>query len=415
MANNPDPAPGEVHRPAYASGYPHISHNLPFPQACAKHITHTFHASRVYIIASGSLSENTDHVRKLQDVLGEKVVGTRHGMKSHTLWSEILEVTRDARGAGADLIVTLGAGSLTDGAKIVATAMANDARTFADLDKLHSGDDWSQTRHDLKPPTVPIISVPTSLSGGEYSFLGGGTNDENHRKYGFGHPTVGPALVILDPQLTTSTPEHVWLQSGVRALDHCVEGCCSLKSTEASDANAAKGLKLLVPGLLRTKADPSDLKARFDCQLAVIEAMSIVFQHGVPMGASHGIGHQLGPMGVGHGETSCVLLPAVCKHNKSANGEKQKKLLEILWQDDSVKEVLASKGLEAETSDLGDVLDVIISSLGMPRSLKAVGVEGEDKLDRLAKNSLHDKWCATNPKPLTEKAQVMEILEMVKG
>lgn len=124
MANKPDPAPpsdSEVYRPAYASGYPHISHNLPFPQACAKHIAHTFYTSRVYIIASKSLSQNTDSVQQLQDVLGEKVVGTRHGMKSHTLWSEILEVTRDARGAGADLIVTLGAGSLTDGAKIVAT------------------------------------------------------------------------------------------------------------------------------------------------------------------------------------------------------------------------------------------------------------------------------------------------------
>lgn len=29
---------------------------------------------------------------------------------------------------------------------------------------------------------------------------------------------------------------------------------------------------------------------------------------GVPMGASHGIGHQPGPLGVGHGETSCILL-----------------------------------------------------------------------------------------------------------
>lgn len=293
--------------------------------------------------------------------------------------------------------------------------MANDATTFADLHKLHSGDDWSQQRNDLKAPTVPIISIPTSLSGGEYSFLGGGTNDENHRKYGFGHPTKGPALVILDPQLTTSTPEHVWLQSGVRALDHCVEGFCSLNSTAESDASAAKGLKLLVPGLLRTKADPSDLKARFDCQMAVIEAMSVVFQHGVPMGASHGIGHQLGPMGVGHGETSCILLPAVCKYNMSANGEKQKKVLEILWGDGDVKEMLEGRGLVRESADLGDVLDAIISSLGMPRSLKAVGIVGEEKLDQLAENALHDRWCATNPRPLREKAQVMEILEMVNG
>lgn len=293
--------------------------------------------------------------------------------------------------------------------------MANDATTFADLDKLHSGDDWSQQRNDLTPPSVPIISIPTSLSGGEYSFLGGGTNDENHRKYGFGHPTVGPALVILDPRLTTSTPEHIWLQSGVRALDHCVEGFCSLTSTDASDANAAKGLRLLVPGLLRTKTDPGDLEARLDCQMAVIEAMSVVFQHGVTVGASHGIGHQLGPMGVGHGETSCILLPAVCKYNMSVNGEKQKKVLEILWRDESVKETLEERGLRRVKADLGDVLDAIIGSLGMPRSLKAVGVVGEEKLERLAENSLHDKWCATNPRPLTERAQVMQILEMVKG
>lgn len=46
----------------------------------------------------------------------------------------------------------------------------------------------------------------------------------------------------------------------------------------------------------------------------------------------------------------------------------------------------------------------------MPRSLE-VGV-GRDALDELAANSLHDRWCKTNPVPLTEKKQVLEILEM---
>lgn len=41
-------------------------------------------------------------------------------MQSHTLWSEVLEIAEEARNAKADLILTLGAGSLTDGAKIVA-------------------------------------------------------------------------------------------------------------------------------------------------------------------------------------------------------------------------------------------------------------------------------------------------------
>jgi alcohol dehydrogenase class IV len=41
-------------------------------------------------------------------------------MQSHTLWSEVLEIVEDARNVQADLLLTLGAGSLTDGAKIIA-------------------------------------------------------------------------------------------------------------------------------------------------------------------------------------------------------------------------------------------------------------------------------------------------------
>jgi len=110
----------EVYRPAFDTGYPHISYGLPFHTACAKHVSDTFQASRVYIIASGSLAKNTENVTKLQDALGSKVVGTRIGMKPHTLWSEILEIAKEAKDVDADILVTLGAGSLTDGAKIIA-------------------------------------------------------------------------------------------------------------------------------------------------------------------------------------------------------------------------------------------------------------------------------------------------------
>lgn len=292
--------------------------------------------------------------------------------------------------------------------------MANNATTFEELDGLHSGDDWSQQRTDLKAPTVPIISIPTSLSGGEYSHLGGGTNDRTHHKHGFGHPTKGPALVILDPQLTTTTPDSIWLSTGIRAVDHCVEGMCSLQSTSASDADATKGLKLLVPGLLRCKQDRQDLDARLSCQMGVIEAMKAVFQHHVPMGASHGIGHQLGPLGVGHGETSCILLPAVSKYNSSVNSAQQDKVKAVLWSEPEVENVLQGKGLSRESADLGECLDVVIRALGMPRSLKEVGV-GEEKMEGLAENALRDRWCGTNPRPLREKGEVLEILGMVKG
>ncbi|KAF7192131.1 Dehydrogenase FUM7 [Pseudocercospora fuligena] len=406
---------GEVYRPANSSGYPHISYGLPFHIACKKHVAATFQASRIYLIASASLSKNTSYVKLLQSALGDKLIATRYGIKPHTLWSEILSITSEASSLQTDLIITLGAGSLTDGAKIISLAIANNAETFSDLDSLHSGSDWSKKRPDLQPPKIPIISIPTSLSGGEYSFLGGGTNDNDNVKYGFGHPCIGPALVILDPELTTTTPDSIWLQSGIRAIDHCVEGLCSLQATKESDEVALAGLRLLVPGLSRCKASKEDLEARHDCQMGVIQAMKVVFEFGVPMGASHGIGHQLGPLGVGHGETSCILLPAVCKYNEGVNLERQKKVVEVFWEDEKVAKGLADAGLEREDATLSDVLDVYTRSLGMPRSLRDVGIEGEEKMNLLAENSLKDKWCGTNPRALKRKEDVLEILEMVRG
>ncbi|KAK7734378.1 hypothetical protein SLS57_000072 [Botryosphaeria dothidea] len=405
--------------------YPYISYGLLYPAACAKHIDKTFKAKRVYILASGSLSKNTDAVKALEDALEGNVVGVRRGMTSHTLWSECIDVAQQVKELDADLLLTIGGGSLIDAAKIVSLATANDAFDFPALQRLTNNRDASVQRSDLTPPRIPIISIPTSLSGGEYSDHAGGTNDQTRHKHSFGpNPPLGPRLIILSPQLATTTPPRFWLSTGIRAVDHCVETICSPYSSSTSDAAAAEGLRKLVPGLLRSAkdSDNTDLDARFKCQLGVRDAMQAC-KGGAPLGASHGIGHQLGPLGVGHGETSCILLPAVCafnaRHAADAESEayakdipiKQQRVRDVLWTEPTVAATLTSRGLSRDEADLSACLDAIISELGMPRSLGAMGV-GKDKFDNLALSSLKDRWCTTNAVPLKDEAQVLEILEM---
>lgn len=99
---------------------PDVTYGLPFPEACAKHVRDTFKAWRVYIIASGTLSRETDELDRLVAAIGpERVMGVRKGVTPHTPWSNILAIAADARKVNADCIVTLGAGSITDCAKIV--------------------------------------------------------------------------------------------------------------------------------------------------------------------------------------------------------------------------------------------------------------------------------------------------------
>lgn len=110
----------ETYQKAFAeSDRPYISFGIPFPETCAYHVANTFKANRVYIIASQSLTRDTSCLRRLEEALGATAAGLRVGMRSHTYWSEVLEITKECKACNADLIITLGAGSLTDAAKIV--------------------------------------------------------------------------------------------------------------------------------------------------------------------------------------------------------------------------------------------------------------------------------------------------------
>ena len=151
--------------------------------------------------------------------------------------------------------------------------------------------------------------------------------------------------------------------------------------------------------------------------MAVSLAMDNI-RAGIPMGGSHAIGHQLGPLGVPHGVTSCIMCPAVMKYNiKHANGnsritDQQAKVRKILWSELEVAKRLKAQGLSEGTADLGDMLDIIIRALGLPRSLNELGI-GEGVIPRLATRALADFWSPTNPIPLVRAEQVQEILEAV--
>ncbi|KAJ6556806.1 putative Fe-containing alcohol dehydrogenase [Mycena vulgaris] len=376
-----------------------ISYGLPFSQACAKHAEETFHAQKIYMIASGTLARETSALRDLQAALGAKVVGVKSGLKAHTYFNDAVAIAGECRALDVDLILTLGGGSLSDAAKMVALALSNDVAQSADFLKLPT----TRTRGTLPPaksPTVPVICIATTLSGGEFTLGAGATDERDDKKYQF---FTGQAirLVILDaPFVTATTPPSLFLQSGFRAVDHCMESLCSPYCNEVSDMHARLGLAQLVPGLLRCRAEgdaKADIEARLLCQMASIDSIASFSRVYTPCGGSHAIGHMLGPFGFGHGHTSGILLPAVCKYNARHGGN-----------------LAESKGLKEGVADLGDLLDVLVRELGMPRTLAEVGV-GRDKLDQLAEYTLLDSWADSNPVPLKEKAQVMEILEMIAG
>jgi maleylacetate reductase len=326
-------------------------------------------ANRAFLMVSGTLNRETDEIEKIRRALGARCVATFDAMPSHSPRSAVIAATEQARASDADLIVTVGGGSITDGAKAVQLCLANDIRTVDGIDMIRA---VKGVPPQMNAPRVRQISAPTTIAGGDFSHSAGITNEATKFKEPVRHPLAIPRAVILDPALGSHTPEWLWLSTGIRAVDHCVEGICSGQSHPYADAQTLKGLSLLTQALPRVKADGNDLDARMNCQIGTWLSMGGLTS-GVPMGASHGM-----------------------RWNKSVNAARQ---------------ALISAAMGHPGEDAGDVLDSFIRGLGMPRSLREVKV-GPENFDRIAQQAMGTIWVPRNPRKIESPAQVREILDM---
>lgn len=379
--------------------YPDIDrviYGIPFDTALRDEVTR-LEARAVYVLASGTLARETDTLARLREVLGNRLAGVCTQIGAHTPRDDVVAAANAARAARADLLVTAGGGSVTDAAKMVGLCLGNDVSDPAQLDAFAARieADGSTRRPPTKPPGVRTVAIPSTLSAGEYTWFAGCTDPVRHVKQSYGHPLMVPRSIILDPVLTRHTPEWLFLSTGIRAVDHAVEDVCASNAQPFSDGASLHALRLLGRGLRKVRNDAADVEARLDCQLGAW--MSIMgSQNGVAKGASHGIGHVLGgTAGVPHGYTSCVMLPVVLRFNERINAERQN------W----VAEALGQPGRPA-----ADVVAGLIAELGLPGRLRDVGVR-EDQLDRIAEESMHDRWVHTNPRKIDGPRTVRELLD----
>ncbi|MGA8756200.1 MAG: iron-containing alcohol dehydrogenase [Stellaceae bacterium] len=368
----------------------------PFAEALAQEVDR-LDARAVFVLASGTLARETDLVERLRQMLGNRFAGLCAKIGAHTPRTDVVAAANMAREAGADLIVTIGGGSVTDAAKMVGLCLGNDVTLPEQLDNLRAQTmpDGTIRRPPVKPPAVRMVAIPTTLSAGEFSAGAGCTDTARQIKESFSHPQIIPRTVILDPAASVPTPEWLFLSTGIRAVDHAVEDICSVDGQPISEGAAFHALRLLGSGLPAVKADAGDLEARLDCQIGAWMSM-VGSQTGVSKGASHGIGHVLGgTANVPHGYTSCIMLPHVLRFNVEVNADKQARVSEALGH---------------PNKPAADAVGALISGLGLPTRLRDVGVK-EDQLDLIAENSMHDRWIHTNPRKIDGPAVIRNLLD----
>ncbi len=351
-------------------------------------------ANAVMVVAANTLATETDDLGRIEAALGGRYAGAFHEMPAHTPRPAVVAAADAARAVDADLIVSLGGGSVIDGVKAVQLCLVEGISDPADLGAYARGAAGPATKTPGASATR-AIAVPTTLSGAEFTSAAGVTNPETKFKEGFSAPDFVPRVVVLDPSLAQATPEWLWLSTAIRSVDHAAEGYCAAASYPYLDQFFLGALRLFAAALRRTKADPADLEARSISQQAVWAVSGGMGR--VPNGASHGLGYILGAgWGVPHGHTSCVLLPAVLQWNAAVNGDRQRAIAEALGR----PEMSAAEAVRE-----------LVADLGQPTRLSDVGVTEAD-FERVAALGLKHPVVRANPRPIETQADILEILAL---
>ncbi|KAL3257814.1 hypothetical protein ABHI18_006534 [Aspergillus niger] len=353
-------------------------------------------ASRILLVVSTTLDTKTSMIKDLEARLSHCVLQKKTGVGSHSPYRDIMAIAHTIQTQDIQAVISIGSGSYSDACKIAVMLSATLPAGFGidDMEALVDQVHGLAGPGGIKAPTTKLICVPTSLSAGEWNHYASGTNAQGKKQH-FVHPEGSPSLILMDPRIASTMPSHLWLASGVRAVDHFVETLCNPECHEEATAHIKKGLPILIQGLKdyhtgQEKHNEEELlQGISECQRGSRDALLPFIQWKIPMGPSHAIGHQLvSPL---FGE---------CRW-RAACAAAQKVILDIF------NSVLGFQETEA-----ADAMLRFVQLLGMPSRLSEVNVTSDEQLHKIADMSLTDVLAKRVNMP--DKAGVLQILEMAR-
>ncbi len=360
---------------------------------------------RALLITGRTLATKTPLVEKVREAAQGRIAEVFCDTIQHVHRASVLRAAEAARDLGADGIVSFGGGTPNDTGKAVVLALAENIRTRDAFDAARVR--FTYPSDIVVPPmkgnAVPMVAVSTTLSGGEFTHFSGITDEIRKVKDLYIDPKLTARAVFLDPELTLHTPLWLWLSTGMRAVDHCIEALCSTNAHPFTDALAAHALSALSQRLRDCKNSPRDLQARTQAHIAAW--MSICGIANVNLGLSHGIGHQLGARNnVPHGVTSCVMMVHTMAYNAGHIGARQAQIAELMGRNiKGLSEAAAAAEGRAAVAQL-------VTDLELPARLRDVGVTPGD-FTAIAQDAMEDLVVATNPRPVGSASEIVALLE----
>ena len=344
----------------------------------------------------GSVKQNGiyDEVLGILMKNGKKIVEFPDIMPNPT-YKKVLEGAELAKKNHVQMILGIGGGSVMDCAKAVSLAAGFDGDAWENF--------WAR-RGIIDFEMIPVGVIPTTAgTGSECNGAAVITNEEEKVKTGYDYPKCNPRFALMDPSYTFSVPETQMVSGAFDSLSHMMETYFSEPDEQnVSDEITEALMRNVIRNLRQAVQDPKDYSARSNLFWDSTLSENRLIKLGKKCDFTcHLMEHQLGAYtDCNHGQGMAVLQPVYYRHIFEDGIGKFVRFAERVWgisPEGKKREELAEAGIDA--------LVEFIREVGLPTSLRELGIKNDKKLKDIAES------CHYSPGGYRklEKDEVLEI------
>ena len=330
-------------------------------------------------------------VEQVQGIMGDALAGIFADVPQDSGMEVVDKGAELALAAGADVLVSLGGGSVIDTAKGMCIVM-REGGSLRDF----------QGMQMLTRPQTPHIVIPTTAGTGSEVTSGAVILDKDQgQKIIIFEYFNTPRAALLDPRMTENLPPHLTASTGMDAMTHAVESYVAQGRNPISDSAALHAIKLIVKFLPICVEHGRDLAARGQMQIAALLA-GWAFSNAM-VGLAHAMAHSLGAVcRIPHGLANGILLPHVMRFNLDEIPQLTADIAEAMGAATNGMDTLGAANAAV------DKMQAFAKSIGLNQRLSDLGVN-ENSLKKCAELSMSDGAIVYNPKMVMDAEAVLRI------
>ncbi|MCQ2417962.1 MAG: bifunctional acetaldehyde-CoA/alcohol dehydrogenase [Oscillospiraceae bacterium] len=320
---------------------------------------------------------------------------------------------------GPDVIIALGGGSAMDAAKIMWVLYEHPDADFMDMAMRFSDIRKRIYTFPKMGEKAYFIAVPTSAgTGSEVTPFAVITDEKSGVKYPLADYELMPDMAIVDPDMMKTAPKGLTSASGIDVATHALEAYVSMLATDYTDGLAIRSLKLVFENLPRTYQNgASDTRAWENMANAATMA-GMAFANAF-LGVCHSMAHKLGAFHhIPHGVANALMLEQVIRFNAVETPPKMGTFPQYAYPHTLARyaEVATALGMKGKTDQdkmeaLIQALNELKTTIGIPDSIQAWGVDEQDflnRLDEMSENAFDDQCTGANPRyPMVKEIKQM--------